>query len=117
MRRREFLAATAAGSAGLLAKLPLRGQEHAAHQAAGRIYASPAEAMASPREELAYVVGTYAGTKVEQPDFLASVDLDSASRTYGQIVHRLPMPTSVMNCTTLAGTPAAVATARNSGVF
>jgi len=92
MRRREFLVTTAAGSAGLLAKLPLRGQEHAAHEAAGRIYASPAEAMASPREELAYVVATYAGTKVEQPDFLASVDLDSASRTYGQIVHRLPMP-------------------------
>jgi methanethiol oxidase len=92
MKRREFLAATAAGSVGLLARSPLTGQEHAAHRAAGRIYTSPSEAMASPREELAFVVGTYVGTKVQQPDFLASVDLDPASRTYGQIVHRLPMP-------------------------
>jgi selenium binding protein SBP56 len=83
MRCREFLGAAAAGSAGLLAESPLMGQEHAAHQAAGRIYSSPAEAMASPREELAFVVGPYAGTKVQQPDFLASVDLDPASRTYG----------------------------------
>ena len=91
MKRRQFLAASAAGSAALLAR-PLCGQNHAAHQAAGRIYASPAEAMASPREELAYVVATYAGTKVNQPDFLATVDLDPASKTLGKVVHRLSMP-------------------------
>ena len=92
MKRREFLAATTLGGAAVLAKSGLLGQEHAAAQAGGRIYATPAEAMASPREELAYVVGTYAGTKVQQPDFLATVDLNPVSRTYGQIVHRLPMP-------------------------
>jgi selenium-binding protein 1 len=89
---------TGAGAFGLfygaarLARSPLQGQDHAAHQASGRIYTSPAEAIASPREELAYVVGTYAGTKVQKPDFLASVDLDPASKTYGKVVHRLPMP-------------------------
>src|SRR5262245_50299963 len=90
MKRREFLAA--AGSAAVLAGYSLRAQNYAAGQVSDRIFASPAEAMASPREELAYVVATYAGTKVQQPDFLATVDLDPASRTYGQIVHRLPMP-------------------------
>src|SRR5262245_54537676 len=92
MRRREFFAAAAVGSAAVLPKSLLIGQEHRVPQAAGRIYVSPAEAIASPREELAYVVGTYEGTKVQQPDFLATVDLDPASRTYGRIVHRLPMP-------------------------
>ena len=92
MQRREFLAASAAAGVSLITNSPLLGQGHAAHQASGRIYASPAEAMASPREELAYVVGTYAGTKVQQPDFLASVDLDPVSKTYGKVVHRLPMP-------------------------
>src|SRR5262245_41911069 len=90
MKRREFLAA-AASSAALLARSPLLGQGHAAQQASGRIYSSPAEAIASPREELAYVVGTYAGTKVQQPDCLASVDLDPASKTFGKVLHRLPM--------------------------
>ena len=83
MQRREFLAA-AGGGAALLAHSTLLGQNHAAHQASGRIYTSPAEAMASPREELAYVVATYAGTKVQQPDFLATVDLDPASRDLWQ---------------------------------
>src|SRR5437870_6842705 len=92
MKRREFLVTAAAGGAALMAKSPVRGQKRAGQEAEGRIYASPAEAIASPREELAYVVGTHAGTKVEQPDFLASVDVDPESKTYGQIVHRLSMP-------------------------
>src|SRR5688572_32964358 len=93
MQRREFLAA-AGGGAALLAHSSVLGQNHAAHQAAGRIYMSPKEAMASPREELAYVVATYAGTKVQQLDFLATVDLDPASGSYGKVVHRLPMPSA-----------------------
>ena len=96
MRRRQFLtaAACATGSA-LLASPRLLSQEHKAghgQEGQGRIYTSPAEAINSPREELAYVVGTYAGTKINQPDFLAAVDLDPASKTYSQVVHRLPMP-------------------------
>ncbi len=57
-----------------------------------RTYASPAEAMKSPREPLAYVVATYSGTDVRQPDYLATIDLDPASRSYSQVIHRLPMP-------------------------
>src|SRR5262245_8027744 len=100
MDRRQFLSATAAATSTLaLAPRLLRSEEHA-HKAS-RIYTSPADAMKSPREELAYVVGTYAGTKgkaqpadrMPAPDFLATVDLDPASAKFGQVIHRLPLPT------------------------
>src|SRR5204863_10004636 len=45
-----------------------------------------------PPENLAYVLGLYSGTGVAKPDYLATVDLDPASKTYSQVVHRLPMP-------------------------
>jgi methanethiol oxidase len=41
---------------------------------------------------LAYVVATYAGTDVRQPDYLATIDLDPTSKTYSQVIHRLKMP-------------------------
>jgi len=37
-------------------------------------------------------MGVYTGTGIDKPDYLATVDLDPASKTYSQIVHRLPMP-------------------------
>jgi selenium-binding protein 1 len=95
MKRREFLAATAAAGSALLAQPLGFAQQTAGGQAPaaqGRIYPSPAEAIRSLREELAYVVGTYAGTKTQQADFLATIDVDPSSQTYSQIVHRLPMP-------------------------
>ncbi|MEI7686068.1 MAG: selenium-binding family protein [Planctomycetota bacterium] len=57
-----------------------------------RIFATLGEARKSPPEKLAYVVATYAGTGLKKPDYLAVVDLDPASATYSQIVHRLKMP-------------------------
>ncbi|NXI05617.1 SBP1 oxidase, partial [Pachycephala philippinensis] len=45
-----------------------------------------------PREEVAYVTCTYRSTCIEQPDFLATVDLNPRSPHYGQVIHRLPMP-------------------------
>src|SRR4029453_718826 len=96
MKRRQFLAtsATMAGL-GLASGARLFGEQNQDDRkptATGRIYTSPAEAMAAPREELAYVLGVYVGTKVREPDFLAAIDLDPASPTYSQVVHRLPMP-------------------------
>jgi selenium-binding protein 1 len=41
---------------------------------------------------LLYTVGIYVGTKVQQPDYLATVDVDPRSKTYSQVIHRLPMP-------------------------
>ncbi|NWS18167.1 SBP1 oxidase, partial [Pachyramphus minor] len=45
-----------------------------------------------PREEVAYVTCTYRSTCIDQPDFLATVDLNPRSPCYGQVIHRLPMP-------------------------
>jgi len=55
----------------------------------------------------------YAGTGINKPDYLATVDLDPNSPTYSQVIHRLPVTHTgpAMSCITLAGTPAAPATA------
>jgi selenium-binding protein 1 len=64
--------------------------EHHAHHGPG--YATPADAMRAPREEVVYVAALHTGTGVEEPDFLATVDVDPSSATYGSIVARTPMP-------------------------
>lgn len=33
----------------------------------------------------------FAGTKIKKPDYLATVDVDIDSKTYGEIIHRLPV--------------------------
>ena len=33
-----------------------------------------------------------AGTSVQKPDYLATIDVDPKSSTYSQVIHRLPMP-------------------------
>lgn len=53
-------------------------------------YPAPRLAMKAPPEKLAYVVSFDPNRKV--PDALAVVDVDPASATYGQIVHRTEMP-------------------------
>ncbi|MBA3432018.1 MAG: selenium-binding protein, partial [Actinobacteria bacterium] len=55
-------------------------------------YSSPREAMTAPREEILYVAGLYEGTGVDEPDFLAVVDVDPNSGTYSEVVHRTSMP-------------------------
>ncbi len=69
---------------------PTGGHQHDANHA--RIFATPADARKSPPEKLAYVVATYAGTGIKKPDYLATVDLDPASKTYSKVIHRLKMP-------------------------
>lgn len=86
MQRREFLATAA------IAASPWILNARAGHAAEPRTFATPAEAIKSPREELAYVVATYAGTDLKKPDYLATIDLDPASKTYSQVIHRLAMP-------------------------
>jgi selenium-binding protein 1 len=53
---------------------------------------SPADAMKAPQEDFLYVVCTRAGTGVDAPDFLAVVDTNPESESYGRIVHETPMP-------------------------
>lgn len=64
--------------------------EHGTRSGPG--FASPAEAMQAEPEKVGYAIALYVGTDVVQPDYLATVDLDPASSTYSQVIHRLPMP-------------------------
>jgi selenium-binding protein 1 len=55
-------------------------------------YSSPADAARQPPEDFIYVSCLYEGTGIREPDFLAVVDVNPESETYGEIVHRTPMP-------------------------
>ncbi|XP_077176415.1 methanethiol oxidase-like [Paroedura picta] len=57
-------------------------------------YATPLEAMKGPRERLMYVVCILTGSGIcaQEPDYLATVDVDPESPTYCKVLHRLPMP-------------------------
>ena len=65
---------------------------HSEHEGQKVGYASPAEAMQAPREEFVYVACLHEGTGVNEPDFLAVVDVNPASPTYQQITYKLSMP-------------------------
>lgn len=54
-------------------------------------YATPLDAMSGPRENLLYVPCIYRGTSCKKPDYLATIDCDSQSSTYGKVIHRLPV--------------------------
>lgn len=100
MLRRDFLKTTSGLAASATLAWPLRGHaaappghEHGEHETmCGPTYATPEEAMRSPRETLAYLPAIYAGTGINKPDYLAVVDLDPASPHYSQVVHRTVMP-------------------------
>ncbi len=55
-------------------------------------YASPAEAIKAPPEKVVYTICIYTGTGIEKPDYLATIDADESSATYGQVISRLEMP-------------------------
>jgi selenium-binding protein 1 len=88
MDRREFLASTAAAGSLALTLPQLHGDERLDE----RTFATPEAAQKSPPEKLAYVIGVYAGTDIKKQDYLATIDVDPASKTYSQVIHRLPMP-------------------------
>jgi selenium-binding protein 1 len=88
MNRRQFLASAAAAGSLALDLRHLPGDQ----QSDGRTFATPEAAAKSPPEQLGYVIGVYAGTDVKKPDYLATIDLDPASKTYSQVIHRLSAP-------------------------
>ncbi len=96
MRRREFLKTTVAtavaGSVTSSAMAEEASNGEGTPSCCDRTYATPADAMASPPETIMYVPGIYSGTKVNKPDYLATVDVGTESSSYGQVIHRLPMP-------------------------
>jgi selenium-binding protein 1 len=102
MRRRDFLKVlgpAAVAADGFVRQGHARDHaadfiEHTGHadHAGHRTYATPAEAIKSPRETLMYVPAIYVGTASKKPDYLATVDVDPRSKTCGQVIHRLSMP-------------------------
>ena len=66
--------------------------EHHDSSCCGPGYASPQEAMQAEPEKILYTVALYGGTGIEQPDYLATIDVDPHSPTYSQVIHRTVMP-------------------------
>ena len=66
--------------------------DHADHEHHGPGYATPELAREQPPEQFAYVAALYEGTGIDRPDFIAVVDVEPGSDSYGQIVHRTDMP-------------------------
>ncbi len=91
MRRREFLATAAAATVGS-PLLTGAAHNHHADADACRTYASPAEAMKSPREKDLILTALCVGID-DRADYLAVVDVDPESSTYSKVVHRVVMPT------------------------
>ncbi len=65
---------------------------HENHAACGPGYASPEEAMKAEPEKVLYAIALYEGTGIEEPDYLATVDVDPSSPTYSKVINRTPMP-------------------------
>ncbi|HEX3723555.1 MAG TPA: selenium-binding protein SBP56-related protein [Nitrolancea sp.] len=66
--------------------------DHSAHNGSSVGYASPQEALQAPPEEFVYVAALHTNSGVDEPDFLAVVDVNPESERYGEIIHRLMMP-------------------------
>ncbi len=66
--------------------------QHEDHSNCGPGYASPQEAMKAEQEKTLYTVCLYGGTGIQAPDYLATVDVDPASPTYSQVIHRTQLP-------------------------
>ena len=65
---------------------------HEGHAACGPGYASPEEAMKADLEKVLYTIALYDGTGIDEPDYLATVDVDPTSPTYSQVISRTVMP-------------------------
>jgi selenium-binding protein 1 len=62
------------------------------HVHTGPGYASPDVARQAEPERHIYVAALYEGTGIDRPDFIAVIDVDRESPSYGQIVGRTDMP-------------------------
>ncbi|RNA35170.1 selenium-binding [Brachionus plicatilis] len=59
--------------------------------ACGPGYKSPEEAIKAEKEKIVYTVLVYCGEDKNQPDCLATVDVDPTSPTYSKVIHTLNM--------------------------
>jgi methanethiol oxidase len=67
-------------------------RSHPDDQRPRSFHASPAEALEAPPERFLYLACLHEGTGVDEPDFIAVVDADPASGSYGEVVSETPMP-------------------------
>ena len=67
-------------------------EDHSGHQHNGPGYASPEVARGQAPEQFIYVAALYEGTGIDKPDFIAVVDVDPGSPSYGEVVGRTDMP-------------------------
>ena len=68
-------------------------QDHAAHEHGGPGYAVARRSRANSRLSSSPTLPRlYEGTGIDRPDFIAVVDVDPNSPSYGEIVHRTEMP-------------------------
>ncbi|NND97740.1 MAG: selenium-binding protein [Pirellulaceae bacterium] len=98
MKRRDFLGSIAAAGAIASTSIdPLLAaeQEHDHdHEQCLPTYATIDDAMKSPREKYAFVPVILVGTPSKHPDYMATVDVDPDSKTYGTVVSRFRMPSA-----------------------
>jgi selenium-binding protein 1 len=94
MKRREFMqTSSAAAVAASIGSFPGVGtSDEITPACCDRTYATPADAMKSAAEKVAYMPCIRTGTGVNLPDYLATIDVDPNSPTYSTVIHRLPMP-------------------------
>jgi hypothetical protein len=85
---------------------PMSAQDHSAHAHSGPGYASPQAAREQPPEQFVYVAALYEGTGINRPDFIAVVDVDPDSSSYGEIVIAPRCRTWATSFTTSVGTHA-----------
>ena len=65
------------------------------HACCGPGYASPEAAMQAESEKVLYAIALYTGTGIEEPDYLATVDVDPSSPTpFSNLMHRLRLPST-----------------------
>ncbi|MEQ1831074.1 MAG: selenium-binding protein SBP56-related protein, partial [Pirellula sp.] len=92
MQRRQFSYGLAAGS--LLFNSPIRRlyshEDHVCHAT----HQTVQDAIQAPAEKFAFVPAILVGTDSNHADYMATVDVDRSSKSYGQVVGRFSLPNS-----------------------
>ena len=56
-------------------------------------YLSPKDAINAEKEKIVYTICIYSGSDVKKPDYLATIDVDEKSPSYGKIINRTELGT------------------------
>ena len=53
----------------------------------------PKDAIMADKEKIVYTICIYTGSEIKKPDYLATIDVDKDSSTYGEVIHRTELGT------------------------